>query len=44
MNQLYEEFLRLNQARQAGALATVVATSGSSPQKVGAKILVNDRT
>lgn len=43
MNQIYEELLRLSVSGQAGALATVVATSGSSPQKVGAKILINAR-
>lgn len=42
MNQLYEELLHMSQSRQPGALATVVATSGSSPQKVGAKILVHE--
>lgn len=42
MNQIYEELLRLSQSGQPGALATVVATSGSSPQKVGAKILVHE--
>lgn len=40
MNQIYEELFRLSQSRQPGVLATVVATSGSCPQKVGAKILV----
>jgi len=43
MNQLYEELFRMAQSRQSGALATVIATGGSSPQKVGAKILVNER-
>ncbi len=42
MNQIYEELLRLSQSGQLAALATVVATSGSSPQKVGAKILIRD--
>jgi len=42
MNQIYEELLRLSQSGQPAALATVVATSGSSPQKVGAKILVRE--
>ncbi len=42
MNTLYEELFRIAQSGQSAALATVIATSGSSPQKVGAKILVNE--
>jgi len=42
MNQIYEELLRLTQSRRPGVLATVVATSGSSPQKVGAKMLIHE--
>lgn len=37
---LYEEIIRLKKARQPAVLATVIETSGSSPRKAGAKMLV----
>ena len=37
---LYEEIIRLKKARQPAVLATVIETSGSSPRKPGAKMLV----
>lgn len=39
---LLAEALRLNAAGQSSALATVVESSGSSPRKVGAKMLVRE--
>src|SRR6185369_6017168 len=38
--ELYEEMVRLTRKGEAFALATVVAHSGSSPRKAGAKMLV----
>lgn len=38
--ELYEEMVRLTRAGEAFALATVTASSGSSPRKPGAKMLV----
>ena len=38
--ELYEEMVRLTRASEPYALATVVANSGSSPRKSGAKMLV----
>ncbi len=40
--EIYEEILRLKKAGRSAALATIVQTVGSSPQKEGAKILVRD--
>ncbi len=40
--EIYEEILRLKKAGRSAALATIVRTVGSSPQKEGAKILVRD--
>ena len=37
---LYEEVVRLKKAGQPAALVTVVATNGSTPRKIGAKMLV----
>lgn len=36
----YEEIIRLKKARQPAVLVTVIETSGSSPRKAGAKMLV----
>jgi xanthine dehydrogenase accessory factor len=38
--ELYEEMVRLTRRSEAFALATVTASSGSSPRKAGAKMLV----
>ena len=38
--ELYEEMVRLTRRGEAFALATVTASSGSSPRKAGAKMLV----
>ena len=42
MIELYQEVLSLLDAGRTGALATVVHSAGSSPQKVGSKMLVLD--
>jgi xanthine dehydrogenase accessory factor len=39
---IYEEILRLKKDGRPSALATIVRTAGSSPQKEGAKMLVRD--
>lgn len=39
---IYEELVRLTRAGTPFALATVIASSGSSPRKPGAKMLVRD--
>ena len=38
--ELYEEMVRLTRRSEPFALATVIASSGSSPRKAGAKMLV----
>jgi xanthine dehydrogenase accessory factor len=38
--ELYEEMVRLTRRSESFALATVIASSGSSPRKAGAKMLV----
>ncbi len=38
---LFEEVVRLKKAGHPAALATVVATNGSTPRKIGAKMLVH---
>ena len=38
--ELYEEMVRLTRRGEAFVLATVIASSGSSPRKPGAKMLV----
>jgi xanthine dehydrogenase accessory factor len=40
--ELYEEIVRLKKLGHASALATIVESKGSSPQKQGAKMLVRD--
>lgn len=40
--EIYEELLRLKRAGRPAALATVVESSGSSPRKAGAKLLLRD--
>lgn len=39
---LYAELLRLKRSGRAGGLATIVESSGSSPRKAGAKLLLRD--
>ncbi len=40
--EIYEEIVRLKKLGRASALATIVESRGSSPQKQGAKMLVRD--
>lgn len=40
--ELYEELLRLKRSGRSGVLATIVESSGSSPRKAGAKLLLRD--
>ncbi len=40
--EIYEEIVRLKKLGRASALATIVESKGSSPQKQGAKMLVRD--
>lgn len=40
--EIYQELLRLKQSGRSGVLATVVESSGSSPRKAGAKLLLRD--
>lgn len=40
--EIYQELLRLKQSGRTGVLATVVESSGSSPRKAGAKLLLRD--
>lgn len=39
---MYEELLRLKRSGRSGVLATIVESSGSSPRKAGAKLLLRD--
>lgn len=39
---IYEEIIRLQKARVPAALATIVESSGSSPRKAGAKMVVRE--
>jgi xanthine dehydrogenase accessory factor len=40
--EIFEELVRLKRAGRSGVLATVVESSGSSPRKAGAKLLMRD--
>ena len=40
LNEVYEEAARANAARQKLAIASIVTTAGSTPQRTGAKLLV----
>jgi xanthine dehydrogenase accessory factor len=40
--EIYEEIIRLKKLGRASALATIIESKGSSPQKQGAKMLVRD--
>ena len=40
MVDIYEEILRMKNAGQVGALATIVSARGSTPREVGAKMLI----
>lgn len=40
MQELYQEILKRNQRGESVAMATIVETRGSTPQKVGAKMLI----
>ena len=40
--ELYEELLRLKKEGRSSALATIVQSAGSAPQKTGSKMLVRD--
>lgn len=40
MVDIYEEILRMKNAGQVGALATIVSAQGSTPREVGAKMLI----
>ncbi|MBI2265214.1 MAG: XdhC family protein [Armatimonadetes bacterium] len=40
---MYEKIARILKEKRRAALATVIKTTGSTPQKVGAKMLVDER-